>query len=336
MAKRIARGVFQTEAPVRIESYAAVVGEKEGKGPLGGCFDKVVSDSHFGRDTWEQAESQFQLEAVGLALRKAQLTAESLDVICAGDLINQCIGSAYSMRELAAPFLGLYGACSTMAEGLLISALLTDCGLAYHAAAVTSSHFSTAERQFRFPLSYGGQRTPTAQWTCTASGAVILSQEKGSVSIIGGCIGMINDLNISDINNMGSAMAPAAADTISRYLSATGTSPKDYDYIVTGDLGIVGSQLLLDLLMKQSIDISQQHRDCGAMIFDADTQDTHCGGSGCGCGASVLCGNFLPQLENGEAHNVLFAATGALMSPMSLQQGESIPAISHLVHLRKD
>ena len=336
MAKRIARGVFQTETPVRIESYAAVVGEKEGKGPLGDCFDKVVSDSHFGRDTWEQAESQFQLEAVGLALRKAQLTAESLDVICAGDLINQCIGSAYSMRELAAPFLGLYGACSTMAEGLLITALLTDCGLAHHAAAVTSSHFSTAERQFRFPLSYGGQRTPTAQWTCTASGAVILSQEKGSISIGGGCIGRINDLNISDINNMGSAMAPAAADTISRYLSATVTSPNDYDYIITGDLGMVGSQLLLDLLMKQGIDISQQHRDCGAMIFDADTQDTHCGGSGCGCGASVLCGNFLPLLENGEAHNVLFAATGALMSPMSLQQGESIPAISHLVHLRKD
>ncbi|SHM89879.1 stage V sporulation protein AD [Ruminococcus flavefaciens] len=336
MAKRIDRGVFQTETPVKIKSYAAVVGEKEGQGPLGSCFDKVVSDSHFGKATWEQAESRFQLEAVGLALRKAQLTENDLDVICAGDLINQCIGSAYSMRELAVPFLGLYGACSTMAEGLLIASVLTDCGLAENAAAVTSSHFSTAERQFRFPLSYGGQRTPTAQWTCTASGAVILSRDSGTASIVGGCVGRIADLNICDINNMGSAMAPAAADTISRYLSATDTSPADYDFIVTGDLGLVGSKLLLDILMKQGIDISAQHRDCGAMIFDPESQDTHCGGSGCGCGASVLCGNFLPMLERDEIHSILFAATGALMSPMSMQQGESIPAISHLIHIRKD
>lgn len=336
MAKRIERGVFQTETPVKIKSYAAVVGEKEGQGPLGSCFDKVVTDSHFGKDTWEQAESRFQLEAVGLALRKAQLTENDIDVICAGDLINQCIGSAYSMRELAVPFLGLYGACSTMAEGLLIASVLTDCGLAEHAAAVTSSHFSTAERQFRFPLSYGGQRTPTAQWTCTASGAVVLSRHTGSICITGGCIGRITDLSINDINNMGSAMAPAAADTILRYLFATNTSPADYDFIVTGDLGLVGSQLLLDILMKQGVDISHKHRDCGAMIFAPDSQDTHCGGSGCGCGASVLCGNFLPMLERDEIHNILFAATGALMSPMSMQQGETIPAISHLVHIRKD
>ena len=336
MAKRIDRGVFQFETPVKIESFASVVGEKEGQGPLGSCFDEVVSDSHFGTATWEQAESRFQLEAVGLALRKAQLTENDIDIICAGDLINQCIGSAYSMRELAIPFLGLYGACSTMAEGLLIASILTDCGIAEHAAAVTSSHFSTAERQFRFPLSYGGQRTPTAQWTCTASGAVILSRDKGSATVIGGCIGRIADLDICDINNMGSAMAPAAADTISRYLSATGTSPANYDFIITGDLGIVGSKLLLDILMKQGIDISAQHRDCGAMIFDPNSQDTHCGGSGCGCGASVLCGNFLPLLEKGEVHDILFAATGALMSPMSMQQGESIPAISHLVHIRKE
>ena len=336
MAERIERGVFRTETPVKIHSCASVAGEKEGDGPLGECFDKIISDSHFGKDTWEQAETQFQLEAVRLALQKAELSKEDIDVICAGDLINQCIGSAYSVRELAVPFLGLYGACSTMAEGLLISAILTDCGIAKHAAAVTSSHFSTAERQFRFPLSYGGQRTPTAQWTCTASGAVILSRECGSVSIVGGCIGKIADLNVTDINNMGSAMAPAAADTIIRYLSATGTSPADYDFIVTGDLGIVGSSLLLDFLMKQGIDISAQHRDCGAMIFDPQQQDTHCGGSGCGCGASVLCGHFIPMLRRGDAKNILFAATGALMSPMSLQQGESIPSISHLVHLRKE
>ncbi len=336
MAERIARGVFRTETPVRIQSCASVVSEKEGDGPLGSCFDKIITDSHFGKDTWEQAETQFQLEAVRLALEKADLSKEELDVICAGDLINQCIGSAYSVRELAVPFLGLYGACSTMAEGLLISSILTDCGIARHAAAVTSSHFSTAERQFRFPLSYGGQRTPTAQWTCTASGAVILSRESGSVGVVGGCIGKIADLDVTDINNMGSAMAPAAADTIMRYLSATETTPADYDYIVTGDLGIVGSQLLLDFLMKQGIDISAQHKDCGAMIFDPQQQDTHCGGSGCGCSASVLCGHFIPMLQRREAEDILFAATGALMSPMSLQQGESIPAISHLVHLRKE
>ena len=317
MAERIARGVFRTDTPVRIRSYAAVVGEKEGEGPLGECFDEVITDSHFGKNTWEQAETQFQLEAVGLALRKAGLQREDIDVICAGDLINQCIGSAYSVRELAVPFLGLYGACSTMAEGLLIASVLTDSGIAEQAAAVTSSHFSTAERQFRFPLSY-------------------VSRDSGNIGVVGGCIGKIADLEITDINNMGSAMAPAAADTIMRYLSATGTVPDDYDYIVTSDLGVVGSELLRDFLLKQGVDITAQHRDCGAMIFDVEKQDMHCGGSGCGCGASVLCGNFLPMLERGEAQNILFAATGALMSPMSLQQGESIPSISHLVHLRKE
>jgi stage V sporulation protein AD len=336
MAERIARGVFRTEAPVRIKSYASVVGKKEGAGPIGDCFDEVIKDSHFGRNTWEQAETRFQLEAVGLALRKAGLEKEDIGVICAGDLLNQCIGSAYSGRELEIPFLGLYGACSTMAESLISAAVLTDCGIAHCAAAVTSSHFSTAERQFRFPLSYGGQRTPTAQWTCTASGAVILSREGGDIGICGGCIGRIRDLGITDINNMGSAMAPAAADTIIRYLSATDTVPADYDFIVTGDLGLVGSSLLIELLQGEGIDISAQHRDCGVMIFDPDTQDTHCGGSGCGCGASVLCGHFLPMLEKGDIRNILFAATGALMSPLSLQQGESIPAISHLVHIRKD
>lgn len=335
MAKNIAQGVFILDSPIKIESFAAVAGGKEGKGPLGECFDEIIEDSHFGKQTWEQAESQFQLEAVSLAIKKAGLVKENIDVICSGDLINQCIGSTYGLRELEIPFLGIYGACSTMAEGLLIASLLTENNVANRAVAVTSSHFSTAERQFRFPLSYGGQRTPTSQWTCTASGAAVLSKESGSIEVIGGCIGKIADMGITDINNMGSAMAPAAAETIRRYLAATDSTPEDYDYIITGDLGIVGSKLLVEFLMKQGIDISAQHRDCGVMIFDADTQDTHCGGSGCGCSASVLCGHFLPMLESGQAKNILFAATGALMSPMSLQQGESIPSISHLVHIRK-
>ncbi len=334
MAEMLERGVFKLESPVFIEGFASVAGSKEGKGPLGNCFDEVIEDSHFGMDTWEKAESRFQLEAVTLAIRKAQLHNEDIDAICAGDLINQCTGSTYGLRELGIPFLGLYGACSTMAEGLLLSSLLVSSGAVKRAAAATSSHFSTAERQFRFPLSYGGQRTPTSQWTCTASGAVILSDSSGKCGITGGCIGKITDMGVNDINNMGSAMAPAAADTIKRYLRASGTSPEDYDYIVTGDLGTVGSTLVKELLYNDGIDISVQHRDCGVLIFDCDAQDTHCGGSGCGCSASVLCGYFLPMLERDEARNILFAATGALMSPMTLQQGETIPAISHLVDIK--
>lgn len=335
MAERISRGVFRTDSPVYIRSYASVTGDKEGSGPLGSCFDAVITDPHFGQDTWERAESRFQLEAVQRAIRKAGLSAEDIDAVCAGDLINQCTGSSYGLRELGIPFLGVYGACSTMAEALITAGLLTESGTAQNAAAVTSSHFSTAERQFRAPLSYGGQRTPTSQWTCTASGAVILSNVSGAVCVEGGCIGRITDMGINDMTNMGSAMAPAAADTILRYLTATDTVPADYDYIVTGDLGTVGSQLLTELMQSENTDISTVHRDCGAMIFDSEKQDTHCGGSGCGCSASVLCGHFLPLLERGEAENILFAATGALMSVMSIQQGETIPAIAHLVHLKR-
>lgn len=337
MAEYIEQGIFRISKSVGAESFAAVVGQMEGDGPLGYCFDKVVADSHFGQETWEKAESRFQLEAVRIAAQKADILKDDVDVICSGDLINQCIGSTYGLRELEIPFLGLYGACSTMAEGLLISSLLIDSGAAKRITAVTSSHFSTAERQFRFPLSYGGQRTPTSQWTCTGSGAVILSEVSGkdAPTVAGGCIGKIADLDVSDINNMGSAMAPAAAETIRRYLTATKTSPNDYDLIVTGDLGTVGSKLVIDILARQNIDISIQHRDCGAMIFDCDVQDTHCGGSGCGCSASVLCGHFLPMLQSGEVRSMLFIATGALMSPMSVQQGESIPSIAHLVHFTR-
>lgn len=334
MAKKIDKGVFLTDTQPAIISSAAIVGGKEGKGPLGKHFDKIVDDSHFGEKTWEKAESKFQLEAVSSAIRKAGITKEELDVIFSGDLINQCIGSAYGLRDLEIPFLGLYGACSTMAEGLLMSAIYTDSGTAERAVAVTSSHFSTAERQFRYPLSYGGQRTPTSQWTCTGSGAAVIDRNGKGPVIIGGCIGKITDMGINDINNMGAAMAPAAAETIRRYLSATGNKPSDYDYIITGDLGITGSKLLIELLNNEGIDINTQHRDCGAMIFDPKKQDTHCGGSGCGCSASVLCGYFLPMLKKGDIKRILFAATGALMSPMACQQGETIPSISHLVDIK--
>lgn len=334
MAEYIDRGVFRLETLPTICSYASIAGQKEGEGPLGKYFDQIVEDSHFGKETWEQAESRFQLEAVSMAIRKGQLAKEDIDAVCSGDLINQCIGSTYGLKELEIPYIGIYGACSTMAEGLMMSSVLVDSGVAKRAAAVTSSHFSTAERQFRYPLSYGGQRTPTSQWTCTASGAMIIGGE-GAIEIVGGCIGKITDMGVTDINNMGSAMAPAAAETIRRYLSATKTHPEDYDYIVTGDLGMTGSTLLVELLMREGINISEQHRDCGVLIFDPAEQDTHCGGSGCGCSASVVCGYFLPKIETGEVKNMLFAATGALMSPMSVQQGETIPTISHLVHIRR-
>ena len=262
------------------------------------------------------------------------LTKEDIDIICAGDLINQCTGSSYGLRQLEIPFMGMYGACSTMAESLIAASLLVDSGAAERTAAVTSSHFSTAERQFRTPLSYGGQRTPTAQWTCTASGAVTVTADKGDIAVYGCCVGKIADMDITDITNMGAAMAPAAMETLCRYFKATNSSPTDFDHIVTGDLGILGSKLLIELMEKQGYDISAVHKDCGEMIFNSDEQDTHCGGSGCGCSASVLCGYFLPMLQRGALKRILFIATGALMSAMSVQQGESIPTIAHLLELR--
>ncbi len=334
MAKSLAHGVLRLTAPVAVTSFAAVVGKKEGDGPMGTYFDRVEQDSHFGQSTWEQAESRMQQETIYHALQKAELTADDIDFILAGDLINQCTSSTYSLRPFGVPFLGLFGACSTMAEGILIGSLLLEAGAGMYAVAATSSHFSTAERQFRFPLSYGGQRPPTAQWTCTASGAVVLRREADTgcdVRISGVCIGKITDLGVSDANNMGAAMAPSAADTLTRWFKNTGTSPQDYDAIVTGDLGEIGSALLLDLVMKQGFDLHGIHHDCGMLMFDAKRQDTHAGGSGCGCGGSLLCSYFLPKVKHGEIRRMLFMATGALMSPMLVQQGESIPGIAHLI-----
>lgn len=327
------RNTFIFDKPVSIKSFSSTVGSKEGDGPLGKYFDVVEQDSYFGQDTWEKAESHMQKITVQNTIKKADLRKEDINFMFAGDLVNQCISTTYGLRELDIPIFGIYGACSTMAEGLLLSSMAVNAGYAQYSLNSTSSHFSTAERQFRFPLSYGGQRTPTAQWTCTASGAVIVSSEDNPPFIKGGTVGKITDLGINDANNMGAAMAPAAADTIKTFLNDTGYSPKDFDYIVTGDLGTVGSSLLIDLLKKDGIDISEQHNDCGVMMFDIERQDVHAGGSGCGCSASVLCGYFLPMLKSGKIKRMLFAATGALMSPTASQQGETIPSISHLVFL---
>ena len=274
-----------------------------------------------------------QSDTLHAALVKGELRAGDVDCVLAGDLINQCTGSAFAMRRVDIPFLGIYGACSTMSEALLLASVLTQSGACRRAAAVTSSHYATAERQFRFPLSYGGQRTPTSQWTCTASGAVVLCHAGTGVRVAGGCIGRIRDLGVTDATNMGAAMAPAAADTLLRYLHDTGTAPGDYDAIVTGDLGMIGTPLLHELMQQGGVDIAGVHHDCGVMMFDNAGQDAHAGGSGCGCSASLLCGHFLPALREGRLHRILFAATGALLSAMSAQQGESIPGICHVTEL---
>lgn len=333
MAIRMGRGTLRLENCPSIEGYAAIGGKMEREGPLGNEFDLTNEDTTFGETTWEKAESRMQKTALERAMTKAKVTPKEVDMVFAGDLLNQCVSSTYGLRDLGIPFLGLYGACSTMAESLAMASLFLEGGLADRAAAVTSSHFCSAERQFRFPLEYGGQRTPTAQWTATASGAVIVGKKKQSPFIRHVTIGQIADLGITDAANMGAAMAPAAAGTIAAFFRETKTHPEQYDRIFTGDLGMVGRDLLLELLEREKLSISVQHNDCGLMIYDRNTQDVHAGGSGCGCSASVLCAHILPRIQSGEWKNVLFVATGALMSPTLLQQGESIPGIAHLVHI---
>ena len=316
-----------------ILGYAAVVGKKEGEGPLGRYFDYIFEDTTLGEKTWEKAESALQREAFTRALDKAGLSPSQIHYLFAGDLLNQNIASTFGMRESNVPLLGQFGACSTMAQTLGMAAVFVDSGAADLCSAVTSSHFCTAERQFRFPLEYGGQRTPTPQWTATASGSAVVGMGGSGVHISAVCFGKINDLGVTDANNMGAAMAPAAADTIANFLTDTATTPDDYDLIVTGDLSQVGSELLRDLLERKGIKLGSKHADCGLMMYDREKQDVHAGGSGCGCAASILCSYFLSKLERRELNNILFVATGALMSPTSSQQGESIPGIAHLIHL---
>ncbi len=318
-----------------ILGYAAVGGKKEGEGPLGQYFDAIFEDTRLGMDTWEQAESALQREALTRAVEKAGLMPDALQVLFAGDLLNQNIASTFGLREMGVPLLGQFGACSTMGQTLAMASLFVDSGAARPCGAVTSSHFCTAERQFRFPLEYGGQRTPTNQWTATASGACVVGHGPG-VRVRAVCVGRVCDLGVTDMNNMGAAMAPAAADSIERFLQDTGTMPGDYDLIATGDLGQVGSDLCRELLSQRGITLGGNYTDCGLLLFDRQRQDVHAGGSGCGCSASVLCAHLLPMMERGELKRVLFCPTGALMSPTSSQQGESIPGICHVLELVAD
>lgn len=317
--------------PPAILSYASVAGKKEAQGPLRTSFDLTSDDTSFGQKTWEKAETQMQKQALRIALNKAKLEESALDAAFLGDLLNQCIGSTFSLRNSEVPAFGLYGACSTMAESLLLAGMAVSGGFCRRVLAMTSSHFASSERQYRFPLGYGGQRTPTAQWTVTGAGAVILGVEGAGPFLRSATIGTIVDAGIKDANNMGAAMAPAAFETLRAHFDDLHRAPEDYDLIVTGDLGKLGSELVRELFAREGVRLKERYQDCGVLIFDTEKQDVHCGGSGCGCSASVLCGYLLNKLRSGEIKNLLFCGTGALLSPLSTQQGESIPAVCHAV-----
>ena len=335
MHKRLGRQTVALESPVFILSHAAVGGKMESEGPLAHYFDHLCEDSFFGEKTWEKAESAMQKTALSRALEKGGMTPESLDYVLAGDLLNQCIGTSFGLRDFGIPFYGLYGACSTMGESLALGSLLVAGGFADRLAAMTSSHFCTAERQYRMPVPYGSQRTPTAQWTATAAGCAVLGRGVSGCAVTTVTCGKIVDRGIKDANNMGAAMAPAAYDTLSAHFAATGTRPSDYDLILTGDLGVLGHQIVADLFSHDGVEMGERYQDCGMLLFDIKRQDMHAGASGCGCAASVLCGYLLKEMENGKWNKILFAPTGALLSPTSSFQGESIPGISHAVTIEK-
>ncbi|MBE6701990.1 MAG: stage V sporulation protein AD [Ruminococcaceae bacterium] len=320
-----------------ILSAASVVGKLEKQGPLGACFDLHSVDDRFGQKTWEKAEAEMQRLALNTALAKGELSDRDLDAIFAGDLLNQCIGAAYGLKDFQTPYFGLYGACSTVAEGLILASLLVSSGQMEYAAAVASSHYCAAERQYRSPIEYGAQRAPTAQWTVTGAGAFIVGEADHAMAFVKGVIpGTVIEKGVRDSANMGAAMAPAATHTLLRFFEETGTRPSDFDLIATGDLGYEGGDIFCQLMALEGVDIRPVYNDCGMMIYSRDTQDTHAGGSGCGCSATVLASYLLPKLAAGELHRVLLMGTGAMMSPQSIQQGESIPAVAHLICLTSE
>ena len=316
---------------------AAYAGKKEGEGPLGDQFDFVAKDELYNQDTFELAEKQLYLDAIRKAIRKGGTTPEEVQFLLGGDLLNQIITASFSARDLGIPFIGLYGACSTMAESIALGSMLLDGGHADQVICAASSHFCTAERQYRYPLEFGAQRPPTSQWTVTGAGATLLSTNPKApvlAHVTQVCMGRVVDLGITDANNMGAAMAPAAADTLLALFSDSGTSPEDYDLIVTGDLGQIGHDLMVQLMREQRVPLlPERTTDCGLLIYDRETQDVHAGGSGCGCSGVVLNAHLLPLLQSGQLRRIIFMATGALMSLTSSQQGESIPGVAHAVVL---
>lgn len=323
--------VFQT--PPVITAWASIAGKKESEGPLATYFDITEQDSYFGQKTWEQAEKRMQQMALDRLSAKAGLLRRQIELVVSGDLLNQCIGSSFTLRNTNMPHLGLYGACSTMAESLLVGSVFVAGGFFDTVAAMTSSHFASSERQYRFPLGYGGQRTPTSQWTVTGSGAALLKSNGKGPKITAATVGTVTDLGIKDANNMGAAMAPAAFSTIKAHFDDLGKSAKDYDLIVTGDLGQLGKDALLTIAQKEGVPLGGKLTDCGTLIFDQMKQDVHSGGSGCGCSAITLCGYLLDKLSSGKLNSILFCGTGALLSPTSVQQGLPIPGVCHAVSI---
>ncbi len=354
--KKIGKQTVSFEMSPYIIGAAAVGGKKEGEGPLYRFFDQILDDDMFGEKTWEKAESKMLKEAMLAALQKSGKEKKEIDLVLSGDLLNQLMSSSFMARDLHLPFLGLYGACSTMTESLLLGSMLTDGGFAHNIIVGASSHFCTAERQFRMPVEHGNQRPPSAQWTATAAGAMIISEKMADLTQIGtldgrkatqptslvnirvdcGTIGKVIDAGVKDANQMGSAMAPAAVDTILNHLEDTGRSLDYYDLVLTGDLGYIGKDIAADLLKDAGLDaeaVSQRYDDCGTMLYDREAQDVHGGGSGCGCSASVFCGNIIQRMRSGELSKVLLISTGAMLSTISPFQGESIPGIAHAVSL---
>lgn len=333
--KRLGKQTLKLSAPPSMLSNASIVGPKEGEGPLAQYFDVILKDDYFGEESWEKAECKMLKEAVKNAIMTSGKSSTNINFMFAGDLLNQIISSSFAARELQIPFVGLYGACSTMAESICMGSLIIDGGFAEAVVCATSSHFSSAERQYRFPLEQGVQRPPFAQWTVTGAGAAVLAEAGNGPYITHVTIGKVLDFGIKDANNMGAAMAPAAVDTITAHLTETGRNPEYYDLIVTGDLGNVGKAITIDMMQKEGFDLTKVYDDCGSMIFDCKKQDTHAGGSGCGCSAAVLNGYIAKELKKGNLNRVLLVATGALLSPITTWQGESIPSIAHAVAIEK-
>ena len=331
MNKSCGKQSFQLENAPFIAHWASVAGKKESEGPLGTYFDVTNSDSYFGQKTWEQAEKRMQQLALQKLSEKSGFRFHEFGMVFSGDLLNQCIGSSFSLRKTGLPHIGLYGACSTMAESLLLASMTVDGGYFDNVVAMTSSHFASSERQYRFPLGYGGQRTPTAQWTVTGSGAALVCKKGNGPRITACTVGTVTDLGIKDANNMGAAMAPAALATIKAHFEDLKTAPEDYDLILTGDLGQLGKEALLTLAQREGINLGGKLADCGTLIFDLLKQDVHSGGSGCGCSAVTLCGYLLNKLNQRKLKKILFCGTGALLSPVSTQQGLPIPGICHAV-----
>jgi len=327
--KKIGSQTVRLESPVVILSTAAMVGPKEGEGPLGSYFDKVVKDILNGEDSWEKAESKFVTDTSQMAMEKANKKTGDMDYILCGDLLNQCTGSTFGIKDFKIPFFGLFGACSTMGESLSLGSMLIDGGFANHILVGASSHFCAAEKQFRFPLELGTQRPPSASWTVTGDGAAVLGKTGDGPVITEVTTGKIMDMGITDSMNMGAAMAPAAVNVLTAHFQDTGRTPDYYDVIATGDLGHIGHQLVIELMEKEGYEMGENYTDCGIEIFDKENQDTHAGGSGCACAAVTFSAYFYEKLQEGKIRRMLFIPTGALMSPTSCQQGGTIPGIAH-------